>query len=146
LESDNVREFRTPDFLLLRCQIVVRGQILDIEPLVGGASFPAHVLPLRDLATELGATPLLSRDTLEETFRGVAVTYSGRLGSLRAEDGGVIRVGIIGPETDAWCHVDADRYPQLAVAKAGVPVSIIGYFGGSMIGGFWIDAAELTFG
>ena len=34
LGSDNVREFRTPDFLLLRCQVIVRGPRVLIEPLI----------------------------------------------------------------------------------------------------------------
>ena len=33
LGSDNIREFRTPDFLLLRCQFIIQGNKINIEPL-----------------------------------------------------------------------------------------------------------------
>lgn len=35
LGYDNIREFRTPNFLLLRCQITLKGNSALIEPLVG---------------------------------------------------------------------------------------------------------------
>jgi hypothetical protein len=38
LESDNVREYRSPDHLILRCQLTLRGRHVDIEPLVPSAS------------------------------------------------------------------------------------------------------------
>lgn len=34
LGSDNLHEFRTPDFLLLRCQIIIFGNHVRIEPLI----------------------------------------------------------------------------------------------------------------
>ena len=34
LHSDNVREYRSPDFLLLRCQLTIRDGV-EIEPLLG---------------------------------------------------------------------------------------------------------------
>lgn len=34
LGFDNVREFRSPNFLLLRCQIILRGNRIIFEPLV----------------------------------------------------------------------------------------------------------------
>src|SRR5258708_4765835 len=81
LQSDNVREFRSPDFLLLRCQLLLRGDVIDIEPVAAGAAYPSDVLPLDDLLKELRGAPLMNREGLEDRFRGVAVTYSGRLGS-----------------------------------------------------------------
>lgn len=35
LGNDNIREFRTPDFLLLRCQLTLTGTDVVIEPVVG---------------------------------------------------------------------------------------------------------------
>lgn len=35
LQPDNVREYRSPDFLLLRCQLIVRGNAIAIEPMLG---------------------------------------------------------------------------------------------------------------
>jgi hypothetical protein len=32
LGADNVREFRTPDFLMLRCQLTLAGDRIKIEP------------------------------------------------------------------------------------------------------------------
>ena len=34
--NDNIREYRTPDFLLLRCQLTLTERDVLIEPLVGG--------------------------------------------------------------------------------------------------------------
>jgi len=34
LGLDNIREFRTPDFLLLRCQLILRGPKVHSEPLI----------------------------------------------------------------------------------------------------------------
>lgn len=36
LANDNIREYRTPDFLLLRCQLTLTERDVLIEPLVGG--------------------------------------------------------------------------------------------------------------
>lgn len=35
LHPDNVREYRTPDFLLLRCKLLIKDQTVEIEPMVG---------------------------------------------------------------------------------------------------------------
>lgn len=35
LQLDNIREYRSPDFLLLRCQLTVRVTGIKIEPIVG---------------------------------------------------------------------------------------------------------------
>lgn len=35
LHPDNVREYRTPDFLLLRCKLLIKDQMVEIEPIVG---------------------------------------------------------------------------------------------------------------
>src|SRR2546425_12629305 len=34
LGLDNVREFRTPDFLLLRCQLTLQGRDVSSEPII----------------------------------------------------------------------------------------------------------------
>jgi hypothetical protein len=39
LQGDNVREYRSPDFLMLRCQLLIDPSGIAIEPLVGNASF-----------------------------------------------------------------------------------------------------------
>ena len=35
LQSDNVKEYRSPDFLILRCQLKIEGASIGIEPLTG---------------------------------------------------------------------------------------------------------------
>lgn len=35
LGADNIREYRTPDFLLLRCQLTLHGPAILVEPIVG---------------------------------------------------------------------------------------------------------------
>ncbi len=35
LQSDNVKEFRTPHYLILRCVLVIQGMRITIEPIVG---------------------------------------------------------------------------------------------------------------
>src|SRR5438105_900521 len=37
LESDNIQERRSPDFLLLRCQLTLRPRTVEIEPISKGA-------------------------------------------------------------------------------------------------------------
>ena len=51
LQPDNVQEYRSPDFLLLRCQLTVRPQSIDIEPIFGSAGSPST--PLRTRITDL---------------------------------------------------------------------------------------------
>ncbi len=34
LGADNVREYRTPNFLLLRCQLIIKATGISIEPLI----------------------------------------------------------------------------------------------------------------
>lgn len=33
LQSDNIREYRSPDFLLLRCQLFIKGRTITLEPI-----------------------------------------------------------------------------------------------------------------
>lgn len=35
LQGDNIREFRSPHYLVLRCLLVIQGREITIEPLVG---------------------------------------------------------------------------------------------------------------
>ena len=44
LESDNIRERRSPDFLLLRCQLTIRADGIDIEPVFGTAPSPSNAV------------------------------------------------------------------------------------------------------
>ena len=93
LGSDNVREFRTPHFLLLRCQLMLTEEQVLIEPLVGGGGGPTTPEPAPDLALralaparpairESSAAEILSnlKDiTLDYKFRGrVEDLYRGR--------------------------------------------------------------------
>jgi hypothetical protein len=39
LQGDNLREYRSPDFLMLRCQLLIDPSRIAIEPLVGSAGF-----------------------------------------------------------------------------------------------------------
>lgn len=88
LGSDNIREWRSPHFLMLRCQLTLaEGQVL-IEPLVGDGgpppepttdiSLPAPV-PERPIIREKSAAEILSHlegtrldypDRVEELYRG----------------------------------------------------------------------------
>jgi len=46
LESDNVQERRSPNFLLLRCQLILRSTGIEIEPIAKGS--PIGVLKVTD--------------------------------------------------------------------------------------------------
>lgn len=40
LQPDNIREYRSPDFLILRCQLTIKGANIKIEPIVGNQGAP----------------------------------------------------------------------------------------------------------
>jgi hypothetical protein len=42
LQPDNVREYRSPDFLLLRCQLIITATGIEIEPIIGSRSSSDH--------------------------------------------------------------------------------------------------------
>jgi len=89
LGSDNIREFRSPNFLMLRCQLTLTEEQVLIEPLVGGGGGPTPepaALPTpaseRPTIREKSAADILSnlkggtrfdyqfRDRVEELYRG----------------------------------------------------------------------------
>jgi hypothetical protein len=82
LGSDNIREFRSPNFLMLRCQLTLTEEQVLIEPLVGGGGGPTT-----DPATG-GAIPTLApeRPTIREKsaaeilshLKGITLDYQFR--------------------------------------------------------------------
>jgi hypothetical protein len=42
LQPDNVREYRSPDYLLLRCQLIITDGNIDIEPVIGSRGAADH--------------------------------------------------------------------------------------------------------
>jgi len=92
LGSDNIREFRTPNFLMLRCQLTLTEEQVLIEPLVGGGGGPTPgpathraipaLAPERPTIREKSAAEILSnlKDiTLDYQFRArVEELYRGR--------------------------------------------------------------------
>jgi len=44
LQPDNVREYRSPDFLILRCQLTIKGPNIKIEPITGNQGTPTDQL------------------------------------------------------------------------------------------------------
>jgi hypothetical protein len=64
LQSDNVREYRSPDFLVLRCQLALWGRSVEIEPILNNArdAFDRieRLMPelLAEMKADLAAHPL----------------------------------------------------------------------------------------
>ena len=42
LQPDNVREYRSPDYLLLRCQLIITDRTIEIEPIIGSRGSADH--------------------------------------------------------------------------------------------------------
>ena len=92
IRGDNFREFRTPNFLILRCQLTLTEKDVLIEPIVGGGGGPTTEpatdtalpapAPERPTIRENSATEILShlKDiTLDYEFRArVEDLYRGR--------------------------------------------------------------------
>jgi len=89
LQTDNVREFRSPDFLMLRCQLILRPTTVEIEPIIKGgdkgtdrsvSGVPAALLRLC-IVTESGGlfeyteagTAIDSLDITPEEYRDSAL-------------------------------------------------------------------------
>jgi hypothetical protein len=89
LEGDNIREFRSPNFLLLRCQLTLTEEQVLIEPLLGGSvppepatdRVPPALAPERPTIREKSAAEIISnlkditfdyqfRARVEELYRG----------------------------------------------------------------------------
>src|SRR6266850_8598144 len=71
MAGDNFREFRTPNFLILRCQLTLPEEQVLIEPLVGGG-----VGPTPEPATD-GALPVTAPDrpTIRENSAAEILSY-----------------------------------------------------------------------
>jgi hypothetical protein len=81
LGSDNVREFRSPNFLLLRCQLTLTEEQVLIEPLVGGGRGPTSApTPEHPTIRENSAAEILShlKGTRLEFYERVDELYRGR--------------------------------------------------------------------
>lgn len=87
LESDNVIERRSPDFLLLRCQLKLTANGLDIDPMFRGSP----LMPTSPMSTPV-VSPPLSAD--EETLLRFIAAEDGAV-SLHTEshtDAGLSRI------------------------------------------------------
>jgi hypothetical protein len=76
LGNDNIREFRTPDFLLLRCQLTLKGLEVLIEPLLDRPTQAASDQDASDLGDDIMH--------LDARAREIAPSLERLLGSLRA--------------------------------------------------------------
>ena len=111
LKSDNVVEWRSPDFLMLRCQLKLRADGLDIEPIFRGTPITPtspdasnqerraltadEVALLKHVASQGGAVTYHSES---HTDAGLTrIRFEHALGSLR--DGGFITQVINSRET-----------------------------------------------
>jgi hypothetical protein len=80
LGSDNIREFRTPNFLMLRCQLTLTEEQVLIEPFVGGGPASEPVTG-RDLLTPAPERPTIRERSAAEIFRslnGITLDYEFR--------------------------------------------------------------------
>src|SRR5688572_30726152 len=64
LQPDNIKEYRSPDFLLLRCQLIIRPQNIDIEPIFSNNNVFVRIeqqMPelLAEMRNDLRGHPLL---------------------------------------------------------------------------------------
>jgi hypothetical protein len=144
LQSDNIREFRSPDFILLRCRLIVQSSGIQIEPLVEPKGSRPEPLTLSELLLTVRQAPLLARESVRSRLHGIAVRVSGRLATLTPLGNDRVRVGIIAPEDDVFCEVDLNLYPALRVAAPDIQITVMGLFSGTVIAGTWLDKAEIT--
>jgi hypothetical protein len=80
LGSDNIREFRTPNFLMLRCQLTLTEEQVLIEPLVGGGAASEPVTG-RALPTPAPERPTIRERSAADIFRslnGITLDYEFR--------------------------------------------------------------------
>jgi hypothetical protein len=143
LQPDNVREYRSPDFLLLRCQLTMTAARVEIEPIQGAEDPNVDPVPLRDALDQIAKAPLLSRNDVIDSFIGVLVACRGILGSLHAEGPDRVRVGLIVGNDDVFFEVERARYPRLAVLKEGAELRVKGKFAGVTVGVALNDAVLL---
>jgi hypothetical protein len=79
LGSDNIREFRTPNFLMLRCQLTLTEEHVLIEPLVGGGGGPTRSPPpIQDLPALAPERPTIREKSAAEilsNLNGTTLDY-----------------------------------------------------------------------
>jgi hypothetical protein len=78
LQPDNVREYRSPDFLLLRCQLIINGPRIEIEPVLGNQAAASNQSQL--------ATHKLTGDALKLLGYCVRRENSGLSNYAKADD------------------------------------------------------------
>jgi len=86
IQGDNFREFRTPNFLMLRCQLTLTEEHVLIEPLVGGGGDPTPE-PATDRALPAAAPdrPTIREKSAAEilsNLKGTRFDYDDRVGEL----------------------------------------------------------------
>jgi hypothetical protein len=145
LQSDNIQEFRSPEFLMLRCQLTLTPDRVELEPLHKGTPIQPGPQALAAVLSEIEAAPLLSRRSLEESFRGLLVGCTAPLGSLEPVAEDVVRVGLMFGREDVFFEVSLTTYPQLRLARARDEVKVEGHFRLGPIGSaVWLDDAKLV--
>jgi len=145
LEWDNILERRSPDFLLLRCQLTIRGNAVEIEPIHRGAPVRPQPIKLSSIVTRVREAPLAARTQIEAGFRGVLTRCIGELGSVEPLSGGRMRVGIMEDSgEDVFFELELAKYPRLANAGRRERVEAIGAYVRNF-GAVWLEQATLTF-
>jgi hypothetical protein len=138
LGADNVREFRTPDFLLLRCRLSVREGSIEIEPFVGSdeqllgpgsTTDAASPVQLDDIIDLVAGLPYLDRGRAFEPYYGLLVTFRGPIWSITRVGGDRVRVQASTPrnDTDVWFEADLREHPQLAIADEDYSLTVAGF-------------------
>jgi hypothetical protein len=75
IRGDNFREFRTPNFLILRCQLTLTEEQVLIEPIVGGGPEPVTDRALSALAPERPTIRENSATEILSSLRGITLPH-----------------------------------------------------------------------
>ena len=79
---DSFKEFRSPDFIIVRSKILVEGSRVDVEPIISGVtSFaPENLLPHRNLRTPRKLDNLPANPTYTNIERVILESDSHKIG------------------------------------------------------------------
>jgi hypothetical protein len=145
LESDNIQERRSPDFLLLRCQVILKQTGLELEPISKGAPIQPEPVIFGSVVESLKDVPMASRNGIKEGLVGSRLVVTGKMGSVRPDVDGLVRVGIMEDSgEDVFFTADPKRYPKLGLVRGGEPVEASGLLQ-SWGATVELDDAELRF-
>jgi hypothetical protein len=125
IHSDSIREFRRPNILALRAQLVLRPNRIDLEPIFGSGAAPSP-LGLEIALDKSSAMPILARDAYIESLIGLVVTCDGRVRTLALQASGLVRMGLIVNNYDVFYEVDKSKFPEIALMVGDEKVRVVG--------------------